>query len=144
MTKWEWHFDKLQHGLTFDKNNPDVTDTSENENCNKKLIQDDAGSSQNKTHFLKKHAENMVKRLRAIPEHLNIDKGKMLDIQPGSQKFPHEIINKTETVKTKPKVECQNLCLCIYEDIWDSEKKKSGRLEHSKNVTIAKNIMNYI
>ena len=84
ITKWEWHFDKLQHGLTFNENNPDVIDTSENENCNKKLIQDDAGLSQDNTHSLKKHAENKVKRLRAIPKHLNIDKGKMLDIQPDS------------------------------------------------------------
>ena len=123
MAKLEWHFDKLQHGLTFDGNNPDVTDISENENCNKKLTQDDAGSSQNKTQSLKKHAENTVKRLRAIPKHFNIDKKEMLDIQPDSQKSPHEMINKTETVKTKPQVECQSFCLCTHENVWDSEKK---------------------
>ena len=50
ISKWEQHFNKLQHGLTFDENNPDVIDTSEDENCNKKLIQDDSGSSQNKSH----------------------------------------------------------------------------------------------
>ena len=38
MAKWGNHFDKLQHGLTFDKNNPGVIDIFENENCNKKLI----------------------------------------------------------------------------------------------------------
>ena len=48
--KWEQHFGKLQYGLTFDENNPDVIDISEDENFNKKLIQDDAGSSQNKSH----------------------------------------------------------------------------------------------
>ena len=79
MTKWEQHFDKLQHGLTFDKNNPDVTDISEDENCNK-LMQDDTGSSQNKsydrykTHSLDESVENMVERLRAVPRHPNIDK----------------------------------------------------------------------
>ena len=45
MTEWEQHFDKLQHGLIFDENNPDVIDTSENDNCNKKLIQNDTGPS---------------------------------------------------------------------------------------------------
>ena len=50
MAKWENHFNKLQHGLTFDENNQDVIDTSENENYNKKLMQNDAGSSQNKSH----------------------------------------------------------------------------------------------
>ena len=77
MTKWEQHFDKLQHGFTFDQNNPDVIDISENENCNKKLIQNDTGPSQNKshdrykTHSLDECAENMVKELRAIPKHLD-------------------------------------------------------------------------
>ena len=50
MAKWEEHFNKLQYGLIFDENNPDVIDVSENENCNKKLIQNDAGSSQDKSH----------------------------------------------------------------------------------------------
>ena len=36
MAKWEQHFQKLQHGLTFDENNPDVTESSEDENCDKK------------------------------------------------------------------------------------------------------------
>ena len=39
MTEWEQYFQKLQHGLTFDENNPNMIDTSENENCNKKLTQ---------------------------------------------------------------------------------------------------------
>ena len=129
MTEWEWHFDKLQHGLTFNENNPDVSDTSENENCNKKLIQNDAGSSQDKSYnrhkaySLDECAKNTVKGLRAIPEHLNIDKGKMLDIQPDSQKKIHEIINRTEPVKTEPQMECQSLCLCSHENVWDSEKE---------------------
>ena len=46
MAEWEQHFNKLQHGLIFDENNPDMIDTSENENCTKKLLQNDyAGSS---------------------------------------------------------------------------------------------------
>ena len=48
MTKWEWHFQKLKQGLIFDKINPDVIRNSENENCNKKLPQNDVGPSQNK------------------------------------------------------------------------------------------------
>ena len=150
MTEWEWHFDKLQHGLTFDENNPDVSDTSENENCNKKLIQNDAGSSQDKSHnkhktySLDENAKNTVKGLRAIPEHLNIDKGKMLDIQPDSQIFFHEIINRAGPVKTKPQMECQSFCLCSHENVWDSEKKMSLNWQCGKNATIAKNIMNYI
>ena len=35
MTEWEQYFNKLQHGLTFYENNPDVIENSENENCNK-------------------------------------------------------------------------------------------------------------
>ena len=80
ITKLEQHFNKLQHGLIFDKNYSDVIDTSEDKNCNKKLIQDDTGSSQNKSynkyksHSLDECVENMVKKLRAVPRHLNIDK----------------------------------------------------------------------
>ena len=97
-----------------------MIDTSENKNCNKKLTQDDAGSSQNKSYNKHKTcAENMVKGLRAIPKHPNINKRKTLDVQSDSQKSPHETINKAKTGKTK----CQSLCLCSYEDIWDSEKK---------------------
>ena len=71
--------------MTFDENNPDMT---ENENCNKKLSQNDTGSSQNKSynkykkHSLDECAENMVKKLRAIPKHAINDTGeKTLDAQ---------------------------------------------------------------
>ena len=80
MAEWEQHFNKLQHGLTFDENNPDVIENSENENYNKKLIQNDTGSPQDKshdkhkTHSLDECAKTMVGKLRAIPKHLNIDK----------------------------------------------------------------------
>ena len=150
ITEWEWHFNKLQHGLTFDENNPDVFDISENENCDKKLTQNDAGSSQDKLydkhkiHSLDECAKNMMEGLRAIPRHLNINKGKMLDIQPESQKFPHETINNTETAKTEPQVECHSFCLCSHENVWDSEKKMSLNWQCGKNATIAKDIMNYI
>ena len=108
ITEWEQYFDKLQHGLTFDENNPDVIDISENDNRNKKLIQNDAGPSQDKshdkykTHSLDKCAENMVKKLRAVPRHLNIDKKRTLDVQPDSQKFPHETFNMARKSKTEP------------------------------------------
>ena len=131
MAKWENHFNKLQHGLTFDENNPDVIDISENKSCNEKLMQNDAGSSQNKSHNKhKKHSldenvKNMVEKLRTIPRHLNIDKKKTLDVQFDSQKFPHETINMAGKSKTKPQTKCQSFCLCSYENIWDSEKKTS-------------------
>ena len=92
MAKWEQHFDNLQHGLIFDENSPDVIDTFEDENCNKKLIQNDAGSSQNKSHDKRKlHSldecvEKMVGKLRAVPKHLNIDKKKTLDVQFDTKK----------------------------------------------------------
>ena len=45
MAEWEKHFNKLQQGLTFDEKNPNMIENSENENCDKKLMQNDAGSS---------------------------------------------------------------------------------------------------
>ena len=66
--------------MIFDENNPDVIDTFEDENCNKKLIQNDVGPSQNKLHdryktySLDECAENKTKELRVVPRHLNIDK----------------------------------------------------------------------
>ena len=92
----------------------------------KNLIQNAAGSSQNKsydkykTHSLDECAENMVEKLRAVLKHLNIDKRKTLDVQPEIQKFPHETFN-TKNI-TVQKNECQNLCLCSQKDIWDSKK----------------------
>ena len=50
MTEWEWHFQKLQHGLTLEENNPDFTESSEENNHTKRLPKDDAGLSQNKSH----------------------------------------------------------------------------------------------
>ena len=94
MTEWEQRFNKLQHGLIFDENNPDVIDTSEDENYNKKLIQNDAGSSQDKSHdrhkiySLDKCVENMVKKLRAIPKHLNNDKRKRWTFNLIHRNFP--------------------------------------------------------
>ena len=82
MAEWEQHFQKLQYGLIFDKNNPDATENSENENCGKKLIQNDTGSPQNKSYdkheiySLDECAENTVEKLRAIPRHLNINRKK--------------------------------------------------------------------
>ena len=79
IAEWEQHFSKLQYGLIFDENSPDVTESSENENCNKKLLQNDAGPSQkkshnkHKTHSLDECFKNMVKKLQAIPKHANND-----------------------------------------------------------------------
>ena len=116
MAKWENHFNKLQHGLIFDKNNPYVTDTSENENCNKKLIQNDTGSSQNKsydkykTHSLDECVKNLVTKLQTIPTHANNDTKKTLNVQPENEKYIHETFNTKN--KIKQKYECQNLCFC--------------------------------
>ena len=133
MAEWENHFNKLQYGLIFDENNPGVIDIFENENCNKKLIQNDTGSSQDKsydkykTHLLDEYAENMVEKLQAVPKHLKIDKKKTLDVQPESQKFPHETFNTP-----KPQTKCQSFCLCSYENIWDSEEKNITKLKMLK------------
>ena len=101
MAKWENHFNKIQHGLTFDENNPDMIESSEDENCNKKLIQNDVGPSQDKsynrheTHSMDECAQNMVKNLQAIPRHANNNNGKKkaLDAQPGDKGIHRETIN---------------------------------------------------
>ena len=43
-----------------------------------------------------------------------------MDVQFDTKKFPHETFNTDS--KTIQWNECQNLCLCNYENIWDSEK----------------------
>ena len=102
MAEWENHFNKLQHGLIFDEDNPGDIDTFEDENYNKKLIQNDAGSLQDKSYDrYKKHSldeceKNMAEKLRAIPKHLKIDKKKTLDVQPESQKFFFKTFNTAE------------------------------------------------
>ena len=96
---WEYHFQKLQRGLLFDEDNPDVIDISENENCNKKIIQNDAGPSQDKsndrykTHSLDEYVNNKMEGLQAIPKHLDIDKRKTLDVQIDTQNFFYETFN---------------------------------------------------
>ena len=50
-------------------------------------------------------------------------KKKTLDVQPDSQKFPHETFNTAEKSKAEPQTKCQNFCLCTQEDIWDSKKE---------------------
>ena len=100
-----------------------MIENSEDENCNKNLIQNDVGPSQNKsddkhkTHSLDECAENIMKGLRAIPKHLNINTKKTLDVQFETQFFFHETFNTT-----KPQIKCQSLCLCSQKNIWDSKK----------------------
>ena len=146
ITKWERHFNKLQHGLIFDENNPDVIDTSENENCNKKIIQNDAGSSQNKlydkhkTHSLDECVENMVKRLRAVPKHLNIDKKKRWTFNLKYKNlFTKHLIQKHKTKMIA------KTCACATKNIFGIWVKRTSLImDHGKNVTIAKDIMNYV
>ena len=118
MTEWEQHFDKLQHGLIFGENNPDVTDTFENDNCNKKLIQNDIGPSQNKsydrhkTHSLDEFAENIMKELRAVPRHLNIDNNnKRWTFNPIHKNFPTRHLIRQRKTKQNHK---QNVKAFVY------------------------------
>ena len=107
---WEHHFQKLQYGLLLDEDNPDVIDISENENCNKKIIQNDAGPSQNKLHDRhKKHSlgecvENILKKLRVIPKHLNINKKKRFTFNLIYKNFPtKQLIQKQKTKQNREK-----------------------------------------
>ena len=148
MAEWEQHFDKLQHGLIFDENNPNLINISISQNCNKKLIQNDAGSSQDKSYNkYKKHSLDecfkiMIKRLRAIPKHAINDIGGKKRWTPNPKMrifFTRHLIQKHKT-KTIAKT-------CVYAaknifGIW--MKKTSLIMDHGKNVTIAKNIMNYV
>ena len=144
MAEWENHFNKLQHGLTFDENNPDVTENSVDENCNKKLLQNDAGSSQDKhrIYSLDKCVENMVKKLRAIPGHANNDTGKTKrwTFNPETKNFPTKhIIQKHKTKKIA------KACICATKNIFGIRIWITSLIkDHGKNVTIAKDIMNYI
>ena len=92
--------------MTFDENSPNMIDSSEDENCNKKLIQNDAGSSQDKLydkykiHSLDECAENMVKKLRVIQKHANNDIGKKIAGHP-TQKRKFYLRNIQYKNKTK-------------------------------------------
>ena len=94
ITEWEHHFQILQHGFFFDENNPDVIESSENENWNEKFPQNDASPSQNilyleyKTHSLDECAKTKVKKLRVIPKHLDNHKSKQ-----NADFFSHETYN---------------------------------------------------
>ena len=104
-----------------------MIDISENENCNKKFIQNDAGSSQDKSYNrYKKHSlyecvKNMIKKLREIPKHAINDIGweKTLEAQPRNEFFFHETFN----TKTQNKIDCQNMCLCNQKNILDLDEK---------------------
>ena len=146
MTEWEQHFQKLQHGLTLNENNSDVTESSEDENCDKKIIQNDAGSSQNKshdkhkTHSLDECAENIMKGLRAVPKHLNINKKKRWTFNLIYKNFPTKHLIQRRKAKKITKTYA-----CAAKNIFKIRiKKTSSIMNHGQNVTIAKNIMNYI
>ena len=125
-----------------------MTDISENENYNKKLTQNDAGSSRNKSynkhkiHSLNEYVKNMVEKLRAIPKHLNIDKKKRWTFNLKYKNLPMKhLIQKTKRHKKT------NAKICVYaaKKIFGIRKKKiSLILECGKNVTIAKDIMNCV
>ena len=126
ITEWEQHFDKLQHGLTFEENNPDVTDISENEICNKKLLQNDAGPSQKKSynrykkHSLDECAKNMVNKLRISQSmQLMILGKKRWTPNPKMIIFFYETFN----TETQNKKNCQKMCLYNQKYIWDSDQK---------------------
>ena len=85
MTEWEHHFQKLQYGLTFDENNPNEIENSENENHDKNLSQNDAGPSRNKsydkykTYSLDECVKKMVTGLQTIQKHMNQQKEKNVE-----------------------------------------------------------------
>ena len=67
------------------------------------IIQNDTGSSQNKSHdkykihSLDEYIENMVEKLRAVPKHLNIDKKKRWTFNLKYKNFPMKhLIQKTK------------------------------------------------
>ena len=113
--------------MIFDENNPDMIDTSENENCNKKLIQNDTGSSQNKSHDKRKIysldecVENILEGLRTIPRHLNIDKKKRWTFNLTEKKFPtkHLIQTAKRYKKTNAKI-----CAYVIKKTFGIQKKK--------------------
>ena len=116
MAEYEQYFDKLQHGLIFDDDNANVIENSENENCNKKLLQNNAGPSQNKsydrynTHSPNECAKNTIKRLRAIPKRMTNDKRKKrltLKNNPILKNlFTKHIIRKTKQNREKITIAC--------------------------------------
>ena len=123
-----------------------MTDTSENENCNKKLIQNDTGSSQDKsydkykTHSLDECVENMVERLRAVSRHSNIDRKKRWTFNLKYKNFPTRYLIQKHETKTIAKT-----CACATKNIFNIWMKRTSlTMDHGKNVTIAKDIMNYI
>ena len=147
MTEWEQHFQKLQYGLIFDENNPDVIESSEKKNCNKKLIQNDIGSSQDKSynkyerHSLDEYIKNMVKKLRAVPKHLNINNKKRWTFNLIYKKKTKHLIQKYKTKKIA------RACACAFaaKNIFGIRiRKTSLAMDLGQNVTIAKNIMNYV
>ena len=130
MAKWENHFNKLQYGLTFDENNPDVTGTSEDENCNKKLIQNDTGSSQDKlydkhkTHSLDECTENITEKLQAAPKHLKIDKKKRWTFNQIHKNFPTKHLIR-QNHKQNAKV-----FVCAITKIFGIQKKKHHEIKN--------------
>ena len=75
--QWEKHFDKLQYGQSLDEDNPNVTKNSKNENCSKKIQQNNIGSSHDKsynkykTQLLDKCGNDTIKKMRDIPKCIN-------------------------------------------------------------------------
>ena len=65
---------------------------------------------------------------------------KTLDAQPKNEKFPHETLIQKHKIKKIAKT-----CACATKNIFGIRIKKPSSIgEHGKNVTIAKNIMNYV
>ena len=132
MTEWEQHFDKLQHGLIFDENNPDVIDTFGDDNCNEKLIQDDTGPSQNKihdrhkTHSLDENAENMAKKLRAVPRHLNIDRKKRWTFNLDHKNHPTRHLIKQRKTKQNHKRNVKSFAYTVKKTFGIQKNKMSS------------------
>ena len=83
----------------------------------------------------------MVKKLRAIVRHaINNIGDKTLDAQPKNEKLPTKHLIQKHKIKIIAKT-----CACATKNIFKIRMKKTSSIgDHGKNVTIAKNIMNYV
>ena len=85
-----------------------------------------------------------MKKLRAIPKHLDIDKKKTLDVQFDTQKFPHETFNTKTKTKQNQKGNVK-ICAFVIKNLFGILKQRMWSIWiYGTFATIAKNIMNYI
>ena len=142
---WEHHFQKLQYGLPFDEDNPDVIDTSEDENCNKKkyktiLIHRKTGHTTN----IKNIRWTNVLKIWWIPKHLDINKKKRWTFNRIHKSFPMKHLIQKQKTKQNQKRNVK-ACAFVIKKISGIQRKKMWLTwTHGKYATIAKDIINYV